>query len=657
MSKHHSTVTAAIAAILSAAALTPALAQAGPAGAATRTATVSPAEGPAPTCIVHSLPAFTAQGEQATTGTVADIVEVECNPEIYGTKAPIRITADQLYMRCERSLTWYVPNAPLAPNSDAFVKSTGNGVTLELDPDGNATVALRAGPNCMAGESLITAHMQRYPYESFTTSFSVLPPQPTPLGVRTMPASQVVDAYSSAFATIIQAEFPGISEQNVRIGSEELYHRCHLAPHLRWIGIDGSETTGVSEVTGVPIDNAGNAFVIVVGDASCAPGGSLIEADLEESPFTTLKTTFDDEPPQPTAEPAFTIEKRQQINGSTAAFTTSPLKASLGQTVDYQITVKNTASVAETVSEFADPHCDPGTLAGEGVALAPGASATYTCRHLLTAVGSYVNEATATATTVGGVPLTRTSNQVLVEVPPAPPSEQHTKQPPEKPPPHSPSFTIEKLQRVPGQQEGFTTQLLNPVPKGSTILYEIVVRNTDSLPLTFSGFTDAHCDAGTIAGGPGPAPLPAGSTTTYTCAHVMGAEKIYVNQASVTAASTEGPSATRTSNPVTAENMTLCSFESVPLLHGASGARRGPFTVKITSTGIERIILWLDKHRLAILTAAQAKHNKFAIRIDPRRLSLGAHHLMARITTSPECPSSRVLSSFVHVAPPAPPPG
>ena len=127
-------------------------------------------------------------------------------------------------------------------------------------------------------------------------------------------------------------------------------------------GAEVGEVSGVSEVTGVTLDNDGNAFVVVIGDSSCAEGPSLIEADLESKPFTTFTTTFTTLPPQPTAEPSFTIEKRQQIAGTASGFTTSPLTGSIGQMVDYEIVVKNTGNVPETFSEFSDPHCDPGDL-------------------------------------------------------------------------------------------------------------------------------------------------------------------------------------------------------------------------------------------------------------------------------------------------------
>jgi hypothetical protein len=711
---------------------------------------------PPATCVVHSLPAFTAQGEFATTGTVADVVEVECDPESYGTRSKMRITDEQLWLRCERGVTWYVPNSP----TEGFRKETGSGITLELDPDGNATVALLAGPNCSPGETLLTAHMQSQPFESFATSFSVLPPRLSPLGLSALPASQVQDAYSSAFATIVQAEFPGISEQTMRIGSEELYHRCHVAPHLRWIESDGKEITEVAEVTGVPLDNDGNGFVIVIGDASCASGRSLIEADLEESPFTTLTASFTTLPPQPTAEPAFTIEKRQELEGSGTGLTTATLQAALGQTVDYQITVRNSGRVPETLSALTDAHCDPGTLVGGpgSNALAPAEATTYTCSHLLTAVGPYANEATITASTAGGNPLTGTSNQVVVEVPPKPAftieklerlagaggpfttgpltavsgqtveyqlaatntgneplalsgfSDEHcdpgtlaggpgevplavgartvytctrlltgpgayanqasvTATPPGGSPvtqrsniveasvpsslsPAHASFTIEKLQRLAQLPGNYTSQLLAGVPKGDTLAYEVVVRNTGTVALAFSAFTDAHCDPGTIAGGAGAAAVAPGSAVTYTCSHVMRGEKRYVNEATITGTAPGQPAITQVSNQVEAREAVLACKTTTLKLRGASGPKRGPFTAQVIVAGIGRVTLYLDGRKLKVLTAAQAKASRLEVKIDPRRLAYGGHRVTARASANP-CgakPASQVFV-FEHLKP------
>ena len=246
------------------------------------------------TCAVHSLPSFVAQGEFELQATAADVIEVECNPFVYGTGSKVTVIASQLYSRCDKDITWIVPNP--------YGTSDGISDELTLDADGNATVALIAGPECQAGESLISLHMDEGEYNSYTTSFTVLPPNDTELGVTALPSHQVEDSESSSVATIVEAEFPGAAEASVRLGSEEFYRRCAISPGLHWISEDRSDVTG-SEISGddaLKLDNNGNGFVVAVGDASCAPGTSLIEADLEEKPFTTLTTNFTVESPKPT---------------------------------------------------------------------------------------------------------------------------------------------------------------------------------------------------------------------------------------------------------------------------------------------------------------------------------------------------------------------
>ena len=229
-------------------------------------------------------------------------------------------------------------------------------------------------------------------------------------------------------ATIIETEFAGGSEKFVHIASEELFHRCQASPHLRWVRMNGVKEEDVAEVGPVQLDNDGNAFVIALGDASCAEGPSLIEADLLSKPFTTFMTDFTIEPPQPPESRRNPRESRHsrsksanRSSGSASGFSTSPLTGSIGQTVDYQIVVKNTGNEALTFSNFIDGHCDPGTIVRRpgGTPVAPGASTTYTCTHVLPSAGSYVNEASVTGTLRANRRLPRTSNRVEVTVPAA----------------------------------------------------------------------------------------------------------------------------------------------------------------------------------------------------------------------------------------------
>jgi len=611
------------------------------------TSAVQPAgAGAPPTCLIHSLPSFIAQGEFATTATVADVIEVECNPYVYGTGATVTITAAQLASRCAE-ITWYVPDEPggngngeLAADA-GFVSKAGASVQLHLDGDGNANVALIAGPHCMVGESLVTLDEDESPYETFVTSFKVLPAESTPEGLYATPSSQVEDAASSGVVTVVQAEFSGASEAKVRVGAQQLYDRCQRGPHLIWVRENRELVVG-PELAGehaIELDNDGNGFALAVGSDSCAEGSSLIEGDLERSPYTTLTAEFAVLPPQPTEEPSFTIVKSQEIKGSGTGFTSAPLTANEGETVDYQIAVTNTGHVKETFTSFSDAHCDPGTISGgPGAApVGPGETAIFTCRHVLMTVGTYTNEATITGNTVSGRPVVETSNQVVVKVAP------HVAVVRE------PAFTIEKLQRI-GSSASFTTATLTAAA-GSTIEYEIIVRNTGNVSLKLSGFSDANCDPGTISGGPGAGELMPGSSSTFTCTRVLGGAGTYVNAATVTGAGTAPGEMPMTitsnkvetvvpSNSVGAKEerpkqglAPACESNIHPVLHGASGLQTGRFTVWVSSSGIARISFYLDGHRIRSFTRSQARGGRFKLTLNAHTLRYGVHHLS--ITAAP----------------------
>lgn len=139
-----------------------------------------------------------------------------------------------------------------------------------------------------------------------------------------------------------------------------------------------------------------------------------------------------------TPNPAFTIQKLQQIEGSATPATSETLPGQVGQTVDYRIEVANTGNLPLVFAPFKDPHCEAGTIAGgpAGEPVQPYESFTYTCSHKLNPVdqleGVYSNKATLTATPEGGngSPLTRESNLVRV-TPIAPaPEEGESEEPP-----------------------------------------------------------------------------------------------------------------------------------------------------------------------------------------------------------------------------------
>jgi uncharacterized repeat protein (TIGR01451 family) len=265
-----------------------------------------------------------------------------------------------------------------------------------------------------------------------------------------------------------------------------------------------------------------------------------------------------------------------------------------------------------------------------------------------------------TGTSLFGTALTQTSNQVLVEVPrPAPGPEPE------------PEFTIEKRQKIAGSESGFTTSPLTGAI-GQTVDYQITVTNTGNEALATLNFSDPRCDEGTIVGGPGEAPLAPGGSTTYSCSRLLSSTGSYANDATVTGTPADGNPVTHTSNRVEvvvppasvpavsngpssqpAVNVPLqevlpCKV-SQPAFHGPSGPERGVFTVRVNSAGIQQITFYLDGHKLKTLKQSQAKSGKFAIKIDPRKLSHGAHTLSIKgIGTDPKCGSIARSSVFVH---------
>jgi hypothetical protein len=222
--------------------------------------------------------------------------------------------------------------------------------------------------------------------------------------------------------------------------------------------------------------------------------------------------------------PGFSIVKSQRIAGGSEGFAGALLIGEIGQTVDYQIVVTNTGNVPLTFKSFADPGCDAGTLTGGPAGpVAAEESTTYLCSHVLAAVGSYSNTATATGSPPlrNGAPITHESNTVLAEVP------------------SHPDFSIEKLQEIAGGAEGFTASPLTGAV-GQTVDYEINVTNTGNVPLHLGVLEDGHCDAGTISGGPGELPLARGATTRYFCHHVLAATGSYSNAATISATPLQG---------------------------------------------------------------------------------------------------------------------
>jgi hypothetical protein len=122
--------------------------------------------------------------------------------------------------------------------------------------------------------------------------------------------------------------------------------------------------------------------------------------------------------------------------------------------------------------------------------------------------------------------------------------------------PIEPDFKIEKLQKVAGSQAPFTEETLSAAV-GATIEYEMIVTNNGNTPLKFSEFSDPHCDAGTIAGGPGEASVLPTESTIYTCSHTIALRDARKGLPYENTASAKGTPPPGDGNPVSRKSNTV----------------------------------------------------------------------------------------------------
>jgi hypothetical protein len=263
--------------------------------------------------------------------------------------------------------------------------------------------------------------------------------------------------------------------------------------------------------------------------------------------------------------PGMKVVKLQR-DGTSGAFTSNDITASVGDTIYYEIRVTNTGNVPLKLS-LSDPHCDSGTVQGPtsvsgtltGTTLDPHGVAEYTCWHVVTAsdLPSFTNVATVTGTPPSGPPvqghgivvahITQAGIQA-VKLASAPCADLDTKVP--QPAGITPCS---------GTWSSYTTgTIVLQLPESTTysipIDYQIRVTNTGNTPLALS-LDDPLCDPHTIAG---PTlvsgtlvgtTLSAGGSAYYTCSHTLtqsdgntsASGEPFTNTATVTGTPPSGP--------------------------------------------------------------------------------------------------------------------
>ena len=113
----------------------------------------------------------------------------------------------------------------------------------------------------------------------------------------------LVETGQSEVHVVVQVEtLPAFAGDTVNIDSSQLSASCSsvIFENLQNGSTTASPNTSDNRIDAV-LDDDGNATVIVDG-FDCAPGSSVIEADLEVSPFLTALTTLVTLPPRVTPE-------------------------------------------------------------------------------------------------------------------------------------------------------------------------------------------------------------------------------------------------------------------------------------------------------------------------------------------------------------------
>ncbi len=516
---------------------------------------------------------YTCHHELTGSGTYGNTASVEGN-EGTGTKTSnevvVNITAESSFtieklQEIEGSKAGFVKtklSGEIGQTVDykIVVKNTGN-VSLKFKPlvDANCTGISPSGEVTVAagGEQTYTCHHELTAVGVYGNEASIEGNEGT--GTKTSNKVEVEVAAKPSFT---------IEKLQEIEGSKAGFTKSELT------GKDGQtvdyeiivKNTGNVSLKFKPLSDANCAGISPSGEVTIAAGGSQTytchheltgsgtygnTASVEGNEGTGTKTS-NEVIVKITAEPSFTIEKLQEIEGSKAGFVKTELTGKDGQTVDYEVIVKNTGNVSLKFKPLSDTKCTGISPSGE-VTIAAGGSQTYTCHHELTGSGTYGNTASIEGNEGTG---SKTSNEVVVKIT------------------AEPSFTIEKLQEIEGSKAGFVkTKLSGEI--GQTVDYKVVVKNTGNVSLKFKPLSDANC---TGISPSGEVTVAAGGEQTYTCHHELTAVGVYSNEASIEGNEGTG---TKTSNKVEVEVAAKPSF-TIEKLQEIEGSKAGFVKTELT---------------------------------------------------------------------------
>jgi len=107
---------------------------------------------------------------------VYGVFYVETDP-VYAEQT-VEISSPELQDRCGTGWSLGSFTGDISYGRGSTFESTNTTATAILDDDGNA-VFIFVGASCAAGSSVVTADVEAGTHPTYTTTFNVLPPQPT----------------------------------------------------------------------------------------------------------------------------------------------------------------------------------------------------------------------------------------------------------------------------------------------------------------------------------------------------------------------------------------------------------------------------------------------------------------------------------------------
>ena len=149
-------------------------------------------------------------------------------------------------------------------------------------------------------------------------------PGPPPCGIAvTVSPNPLTETGQSEVHAVVQVEAcPSFAGDTVNIDTSQLANSCDTVSF-------GTLQPGVHPLTNsiqVVLDDDGNVTVSLTG-YNCAPGTSVIEADLVAAPYLTATTTLDALPPSPTTAGVVGYPANEVETGDTTASGTSDVYA------------------------------------------------------------------------------------------------------------------------------------------------------------------------------------------------------------------------------------------------------------------------------------------------------------------------------------------